>query len=161
MRFVLTALMVVQLLLRVLAVSHGHAHDGRPESKEHAERPHVHLTGHAHSHGLGHDHAGHSHSHHSDHQPDDLAPPVGPDPADPTTDSSCHDQDAVYVDADTLGLPSERLETADPTDVVGLKTGFVSREPKILPHLGAYRAAGPPGLGSCTSLDLLPHLLRV
>lgn len=161
MRFAFTALMVVQLLLRGLAVSHAHAHDGRPESTEHANRPHLHITRHAHSHGSSHEHAGHSHSHHSHHQRDDSAPPVIPDPVAPLPDPSDHDEDVVYVDAEALGMPSDRLETPDPTDIVGLVTDFVSRESEILPRLGIWRAAGTPGLGRGTSLDLLPHLLRV
>lgn len=161
MRFTFTALMVVQLLLRGLAVSHGHAHDGRPESTDHANRPHLHLMGHAHSHGSSHKHAEHGHSHDSHHRHGDSAPPVTPDPVAPLPDSSDHDEDAVYVDADTLGMPTDRLETPDPTDVVGLLTDFVSGESEILPRLGIYRPAGPPGSGSGTALDLLPHLLRV
>ena len=161
MRFAFTALLVVQLLLRGLAVSYGHAHDGRPESTDHANRPHLHLTGHAHSHGSSHERAGNSHSHHSHHQHDDSGAPVTSDPVTQLPDSSDHDEGAVYVDADTLAMPSDRLETADPTDLASLVADFVSRESQILPRLGGYRAAGPLSLGSRTSLGLLPHLLRV
>ncbi len=161
MRFAFTALMVVQLLLRGLAVSHGHSHDGRPESPDHANRPHLHLMQHAHSHGSNHQHAGHSHSHRSHHQHDDSGSPVTPDPAASLPGSSDHDDDAVYVDAETLGMPSDRLETPDPTNIVGLVMDFVSRESEIQPRLTIYRVTGSPGLGSGTSLDLLPHVLRV
>ncbi|MDB5338905.1 MAG: hypothetical protein JWN70_4524 [Planctomycetaceae bacterium] len=161
MRFTVTMLIVVQLLVRGLAVSHSHASEGQPEPVGHANRPHLHLIGHSHSHTYGHEHGDRNRSHHRPHQHDDSDSPVVPDPAAPLSDSSEHDQDAVYVDGETLGMPSDRIETSNPTDVIGLVADFVSRESEILPHLGICHAAGPPGLGSGTSIDLLPHLLRV
>jgi hypothetical protein len=161
MRFTVTMLIVVQLLIQGMAVPHCHAIDGLPEPADHANRPHLHLMGHAHSHDSDHDHADHSHSHPRHQQHDDSDLPVTLDLATPLSDSSEHDQDAVYVDGETLGLPSERIETFNPTDVMGLVADFVSPESEILPRLGICRTSGPPGLRSGASLDLLPHLLRV
>ena len=161
MRFTITILIVVQLIVRGLAVSHSHASESLPEPINHANRPHLHLMGHSHSHASGHEHGDHSHSHHRPHHHGESDSPVVPDPATPLSNSSEHDQDAVYVDGEVQGMPSDRIETSNPTGVIGVFVAFVSRESEILPRLRVCRTAGPPGLGSGTSLVLLPHLLRV
>lgn len=154
MRFTAILMIVVQLLIRGMAASHSHPAEVSGESADHASRPHLHLMGHAHS------HASHNHSHHR-HSHDDVGSPVVPEPETPLSDSSEHDQDAVYVDGETLGMPLDRIETSNPTDVIGLVAEFVSRESETLPRLRVYGTAGPPGLGGATLLDFLPHLLRV
>lgn len=161
MRFTATLLIVVQLLIRGMAVSHSHGAEGQAEPVDHANRPHLHLMGHAHSHASGHEHAADNHPHHRHDHHDDRDLAVVPEQENPLSDSSEHDQDAVYVDGETLGMPLDRIEASNPTDVIGLVADFVSRESKILPRLRVYATGGPPGLGSGTSLDLLPHLLRV
>lgn len=110
--------------------------------------------------GHAHSHASHNHSHHR-HSHDDVGSPVVPESETPLSGSSEHDQDAVYVDGETLGMPLDRIATSNPTDVIGLVAEFVSRESEILPRLRVYGTAGPPGLGGATLLDFLPHLLRV
>lgn len=161
MRFVVTILVVVQLLLRGVAVPHCHANDGRPEPVDHANRPHVHISGHSHSHATGHQHSRHEIPHHHNDQHGDRPSPVSPEPADSLPPDPGHDQDAVYTGGEPLATPLDRIQAPLPTIADWFLADFEAESDACLIHLIEYRSAGPPGKGVGTSSDLLPHLLRV
>ncbi|MDB5339586.1 MAG: putative secreted protein [Planctomycetaceae bacterium] len=161
MRFVAVILVIVQLLLRGVAVPHCHAHDGVAQPAGHASTPHVHVLPHSHSHAIGQHGSQHCHSHRHVHPHHSTETPVTPEPAKPSPPCSDHDQDAVYVGSEPLAAPLDRIQAPEPT-VADWFLATIEPESDIsLVHLIEYRCAGPPGEGLSTSIDLRPHLLRV
>ena len=83
------------------AICSAHSHQGT-ENAEHAERSHVHLSGHGHSH--DHDSSGHEHR-----TSDDAASNPNVDTCDPGS----HDSGAIYFgDQNDLQVPSKQWTTA-------------------------------------------------
>ena len=145
MRLVLVLLVNAHLLLRGVAVPHGHEMEA--EIPGHANRAHVHLLG------LGHHH-GHELTHHDEtSDPRAKSPPVHESAPD-------HDHDAVYLDDGLI------LATAGPAvprhtaaDWLRMPAGS---EPIPAPVIGAApRRVRPPGDGVPAVHGLLPHVLRV
>lgn len=161
MRFVATILVVVQLLLRGVVVPHCHAHDGRPVPVDHESRPHIHLSAQSHSHLTGHRHSENEIPHHHNDQHGNCESPVTPEPADSPPPAPDHDEDAVYTGSEPLGLPLDRIQALEPTFAGWFLAEFQDKSNASLVQLIEYRVAGPPGEGVGTSIDLLPHLLRV
>ena len=161
MRFVGVMLVMVQLLLRGVAVPHCHAHDGWPEPIGHGSRPHTHILPHLHSHATSRDGVKHGHSHHHGHSHQVDESPVIPEPVDSRPPSPEHDQDAVYTGSEPLAIPLDRIQIPVPAVAGWFLVDFEVERAASLIHLIEYRAAGPPGEGVGTSIDLLPHLLRV
>ncbi len=173
MRFMTAILVMVQLLLRGVEVTHCHAQDSRPEPVDHAQRPHVHISGHSHSHANRHQHSpnGMPHRHKDQHDHNDRLghidrpgsgeSPVTPHADDPLTPTPDHDQDAVYTGCEPLGAPLDRIQAPEPTVADWFLADIQAASAATLVHLIESRAAGPPGPALATSSDVLPHLLRV
>lgn len=159
MRVFAVVAVMVQLLLRGVAVPHGHAQNGRDESTDHVKRPHVHLAGQ--SNANGHRHTKHEHPHRHDGHHKHRHTPITPQPADPSPLSSEHDQDAVYVSGETLIAFEDRISAFEPTEAGWILADIESGKIAGLPDLIACRSIGPPGKSPGTKLDLLPHLLRI
>ena len=161
MRFVAVMLVMVQLLLRGVAVPHCHAHDGLSQPTEHSNRPHIHVLPHSHSHATTQDGSRHGHSHHHAPPHQDSPAPVSPGPADSMPPAPEHHQDALYTGCEPLAIPLDRIQAPEPTLADWFLAEIPAQGDASLVHLIEYRAAGPPGQGFGTSGDLLPHLLRV
>jgi hypothetical protein len=164
MRFLVLILGLMQLLIRGMAVPHSHAHDGQPQPAHHQNRPHCHIL--PHSHAVAGKDSKHSHPHSHGHRHSEELP-VTTMPADPSLPipeqdhDSQHDQDAVYIDRETLASPSERIQVAEPTYAEWLSVDVLVESHENLVSLIECRTAGPPDECVRTSIDHLPHLLRV
>jgi hypothetical protein len=161
MRFVIAILVIVQLLLRGAAVPHCHAHDGRTQSADHANRPHVHVPGHSHSHAGDRHHSNQRHSHGHDESRREGHLPATPLPIDPGSVPLEHDQDTVYLVGETPTATVGRIQVPAPTDACWFSTNIDGGNQLRLPCLVPYRSAGPPGSRASTLQNLLPHLLRI
>jgi hypothetical protein len=157
MRLLTAILVIVQLLLRGVAVPHVHAAES--DVPGHTIRPHVHLAGHAGHHADTHHHhhdgRRHGHAHDTMHTEDAENGLAGAAPA------PDHDDDAVYVSDDTVMLmPSGRSSPTD-TAVQWLAVPIlgVSVSPPAVEM--RPRRVRPPGEGAATIHTLLPHVLRV
>lgn len=164
MRFTVLILGVMQLLIRGMAVSHSHALDGLPQPAHHQNRPHAHVL--PHSHAVAGKDSKHSHPHSHGHRHlDEL--PVTTTPADPSLPipehdrDSRHDQSAVYIDDETLAGPSERIHVPEPSYSEWFSIHVLIESHANFVSLIECRTAGPPGECIRTSIDHLPHLLRV
>lgn len=158
MREIAVIAVVVQLLLRGVAVPHNHA-QSHDEPADHAQRPHVHLVGE--SHAANHRHAKHQHSHRHDGDQKQPDTPGTSRPAEPSPLSPDHDQDAIYVGGENLTRSADRSQAPQPTETGEMLSRIESGNIADLPKFVAARAIGPPGKCADTHLDLLPHLLRI
>ena len=149
-RATVVILAIVQLLLRGVAVPHCHAHENLPTTADHAERPHIHVTGHSHSSDHNADKRGHSHRHdnHSE-----LPAPTFPSPD--------HDQSALYVGCDVLTAAVERVELPAADGNSMLDSDFDRVADSVLPQFVAYSEIGPPKGSIFAPLLVLPHILRL
>jgi hypothetical protein len=161
MRLLPVILVIANLLLRGVAVPHVHAASADPA--DHAVRPHVHLAGHADRHAPTHVHhrAGHGHGHGHRHVHRDTAPEHARADHHDSTPVPEHDDDAVYVDEDTVIFVSAGRSLL--THVIAgwfmpPPHGFVVSLSAIAP---LPRHVRPPGDGAATIHTLLPHVLRV
>ena len=145
MRVTVVILAIVQLLLRGVAVPHCHAYESSPSEAGHADRPHIHVTGHSHSYDRNADNHDDSHRHDNH---DEL--PV-PD----------HDQNALYVGCDVLTARVERLElpAADGNSMINSDGG--READSVLPQFVACSKTGPPEGSIFAPLLVLPHMLRL
>ena len=150
MRATFIFLAIVQLLLRGVAVPHCHAHESLPSEPDHAERPHIHVTGHSHSSDRNADKHGHSHRHNKHNELPVQNVPV-PD----------HDQNALYVGCDVLTSAVERVElpAADGNSV--LNSDFDRVADSVLPQTVAYSETWVPEDSIFAPLVVLPHMLRL
>ena len=150
MRVTVLILAIVQLLLRGVAVPHCHAHENLPSAADHAERPHIHGTGHSRSSDRKSDKHHHSHRHDNH---DELPAPTFPVPD--------HDQSALYIGCDVLTAAVERVElpAADGDSVLDSDFGRVADS--VLPQFVAYIETGPPEGSIFAPLIVLPHMLRL
>ena len=149
-RATIIILAIVQLLLRGVAVPHCHAHENLSSAAGHAERPHIHATGHSHSSDRGADKHGHSHRHDNH---DELPVPTFPVPN--------HDQSALYIDCDVLTAAVERVELPADDGNSLLDSDFGRVADSVAPLFVAYREAGPPEGSFFRPLVVLPHMLRL
>lgn len=158
MRASLALLILVQLLLRGVAVPHSHAHDDRATRDDHDSRPHIHLHGYAHAPRF--EQAICEHPYRVElpngrgRAPLSLVLMAVP----PLED---HDQDAIYVGVeilinsagrtplDSLSFSDGAMPTAEPLSQGGAPWRIVTR------------SIGPPDGDFLTFRDLLPHLLRI
>ena len=149
-RATIIILAIVQLLLRGVAVPHCHAHENLSSAADHAERPHIHVTGHSHASDRNADKHGHSHRH--DNQ-DELPAPSFPSPD--------HDQSALYVGCDVLTAAVERIDlpAADGNSLLDSDFGCVADS--VLPPFFAYSVPGSPEGSIFAPLLVLPHILRL
>ena len=150
MRKAIIILAIVQLLLRVVAVPHCHAHESLSSEAGHAERPHIHVTGHSHTSDRTADKHGHSHRHDNHNE---LPAQNFPSPD--------HDQNALYVGCDVLTAAVERVElpAADGNSMLDSDFGRVADS--LLPQFVAYSEAWRPEGGIFAPLVVLPHMLRL
>lgn len=157
MREIAVIAVMVQLLLRGVAVPHHHA-QSHDEPADHAQRPHVHLVGES---GATNCHAKHQHLHR--HGGDQKQPdtPATSRPAEPSPLSPDHDQDAIYVGGENLTRSADRSQAPQPTETGEILSRIESGNIAELPKFVAARSIGPPGKSADTHLDLLPHLLRI
>lgn len=151
-RATIIILAIVQLLLRGVAVPHCHARENLPSDADHAERPHIHGTGHSHffDHNAGKHKHGHSHRH--DHH-DELPTPTFPSPD--------HDQSALYVGCDVLTAAFERVELPAADGNSMLDSDFDRVADSVLPQFVAYSETGPPEGSIFATLLVMPHMLRL
>jgi len=149
-RATIIILAIVQLLLRAVAVPHCHAHENLPSDADHAERPHIHVTGHSHSSDHNADKLGHSHRH-DDHS--ELPVPTFPSPN--------HDQTAFYVGCDVLTAAVERVELPAADGHSLLDSDFGRVADSVLPPFVACSVPGPPEGSIFAPLLVLPHMLRL
>ena len=140
-------LAIVQLLLRGVAVPHCHAHESLTSSADHAERPHIHVTGHSHSSDRKSD------KHHHSHRHDELPAPTIPVPD--------HDQNALYVGCDVLTAAVERVELPAADSNSMFDSNFDRVADSVLPQSVAYIETGPPEGSIFAPLVVLPHMLRL
>ena len=162
MRATLIILAIFQLLLRAVAVPHCHAHECLTSATDHAERPHIHLSGHSHSadrnadkhgHSHGHGHSnGHGHSHpHDSHS--ELPALTFPLPE--------HDQSAFYVGCEVLTAAVDRIElpAADSNSLLDSDLGRATDT--VVPQSICYCETRPPEGSIFAPLVVLPHMLRL
>lgn len=151
MRPTIIILAIVQLLLRGVAVPHCHAHESLPSESGHAERPHIHVTGHSHSSHQNADRHGYSHRH--DHETESPTPNV------PSPD---HDQNALYVVCEVLTAAVERVELPAAADGNSMRDSDFDRvADSVLPQIVTYSETGPPEGSIFAPLVVLPHMLRL
>jgi hypothetical protein len=152
MRFLTAILVIVQLLVRGVAVPHCPA---QSETANHAHRPHIHFSGHSHT------DAKHGHSHRHGDRHEHAHAPVAPQRSNSSRLAAEHDQDAVYFDGQTLTESVDRTHAPQPTASGWCLSATESGPKPGLDRLIDARAAGPPGAISNATRDLLPHLLRI
>ena len=149
-RSTMVILTIIQLLLRGVAVSHCHAHESLPSAADHAERPHIHVTGHSHTSDRNADKHGHSHRHDNHHE---LPAQNFPAPD--------HDQSALYVGCDVLTAAVERVELPAADGNSMHDSDFNRVADSVLPQFDAYSEPGPPEGSIFAPLLVLPHMLRL
>lgn len=162
MRSLPVILVIVNLLLRGVAVPHVHASPA--DEADRTARPHVHLSGHACRHAPTHAHhqAGLRHGHGLRHVHEEVSTEHVARVGDhDTTSLPEHDDDAVYAADDTVMIVPVRrpsLANAGACCFAIPAHGIIASLPGVEPR---PRHVRPPGDGAATLQTFLPHVLRV